>query len=108
MKRHFVLAVLVFATCATTVRAQYMITGVGTAPCAQWVAARRDRNAGGFEQWVVGFLSGVGFAKSSEGIDPLRTMNAEGAWNWVDGYCRDHPIGNIAEAAGAFAQAHPR
>jgi len=35
-------------------------------------------------------------------------MNAEGAWNWIDGYCRDHPIGNIAEAAGAFAQAHPR
>jgi hypothetical protein len=107
MKRCFVLAILGLATSATAVHAEYMITGVGTAPCAQWVSARHDQKSGAFEQWVVGFLTGVGFAKSNEGVDPLRTMNAEGAWNWIDGYCREHPIGNISEAAGAFAQAHP-
>ena len=108
MWRYFILITLACAIIATAARAEYMITGVGTAPCAQWIAARHSHNAGGFEQWVVGFLSGVGFAKSNEGVDPLRTMNAEGAWTWIDGYCRDHPIGNVAEAAGAFAEAHPR
>ena len=35
----------------------FTIIGQGTASCGTWTSARRDREALGYEQWVVGFLS---------------------------------------------------
>jgi len=91
----------------TAVRAQkYMLMGQGTRSCGAW---REDRQAGplaafGEKSWVVGFLSGVGYTGIA---NPLNRVDADGVFAWIDNYCQARPLKSIAEAAGAFVNAHP-
>jgi hypothetical protein len=65
------LVVLTAALVAGHAEAKYSAIGLGNASCGTWGAARRDRRATGYEQWVVGFLSGIGYEGATGGADPL-------------------------------------
>jgi hypothetical protein len=100
-------AVVIAVTLTLTGSAEaYTVAGLGTASCGTWTAARRDRNAWGFEQWALGFLSGIGYAGAAQD-DPLYGTDADGVWGWFDNYCRAHPVVTLSNAAKAFDQAHP-
>lgn len=87
----------------------YSFIGQGGASCGTWIAVRRERAASGFEQWILGFLSGVGAEGNVVGsqTNPLNGIDADAVWAWMDNYCRDHPLGQIIEAAEAFVVEHP-
>lgn len=78
--------------------------GQGTASCGKWTVARGDRQAFGFEQWTLGFLSGA-VILGPTGLDPLKGVNAQAVFTWMDKCCRIHPLEPIAAAARAFAGA---
>jgi hypothetical protein len=91
---------------------KYISGGLGTASCGAWTAARRDRQALGYEQWLLGFLSGFADLAASDcpcpaKMDPLRGVDAQGVWAWIDNFCRAHPLDEGLEAGEAFAAAHP-
>lgn len=85
----------------------YNMIGVGAVSCGTWMAARRDRMAVVFEQWILGFLSGAGAVGADRGIDPANRMDGDAVRAWVDDYCHAHPLDNLAAAGGAFLRAHP-
>lgn len=90
--------------------ASYMLIGQGNQSCGTWTAARRERNALGHEQWVVGFLSGVGYMGLTGGglpYNPLRGVDADAVWAWIDNYCSARPLDRIKDAAVAFMFEHP-
>jgi hypothetical protein len=81
--------------------------GVGTGSCGTWTAARRDRRALLYEQWILGFLSGEGAASAvlADGRDnPLNGMDAEGVWAWIDTYCQVHPLDQISRGGQKLGQ----
>lgn len=80
--------------------------GLGTASCGAWTSARRDREARGYEQWVLGFLSGIGYAADEE-EDPLQGTDSDGVWAWMDNYCQANALAKIVDAGKAFDQARP-
>jgi hypothetical protein len=114
MRRLLAGAVLILAVSALGVAAQegkVRILGSGSASCGVWTAARHDKHAGGFEQWVLGYASGVGSGSHASGrqdVNPLLGVDAQGVLAWIDNYCRDHPLEMVVDAANAFVAAHPR
>jgi hypothetical protein len=92
------LVVVLMNGAADAAEGKYSIIGVGTGSCGTWTAARRDRRALLYEQWILGFLSGEGAASAvlADGSDnPLNGMDAEGVWAWIDTYCQVHPLDQI-------------
>jgi len=101
------MVVAVAIAAANAQEGMYYALGLGNSSCGTWTAARRERQAFGFEQWILGFLSGVGFQGGERGIDPLNGVDAQAVWGWTDNYCQAHPLETIALAGAAFAHAHP-
>jgi hypothetical protein len=84
------------------------IGGMGSQSCGTWTAGRRDRQALGSEQWILGFLSGIGYVSLvPNGTNPLEGTDAKGVWAWVDNYCQTHPLDPIITAGIKFVGAHP-
>ena len=105
-----VLAALILAAVLVTTGAgegETVVGGVGTETCASWIVARRDHQAFGYEQWLLGYLSGVGDVHSAR-LDPLNGIDVAAVWAWVDVYCAAHPLDHIVRAGEAFVDAHPR
>jgi hypothetical protein len=86
----------------------YQAIGLGTSSCGTWTAMRQNRQAFGFEQWILGYLSGVSFLGGPSGIIPLDGVDAEAVLGWIDNYCRAHPLAVIAQAGAVFVAEHPR
>lgn len=106
-KRFAAFAAIAIMLMAGPADAQFQLIGSGLTSCGGWTAARRDRQAGGYEQWIVGFLSGIGYQGDIEGANPLNGLDAYAVWAWTDNYCAAHPLETIFEAATAFSRAHP-
>jgi hypothetical protein len=107
MLRFLLSITLAVALASSAEASNYAIAGGGLSSCAAWTAARRDRRAIGFEEWVTGFLSGFGDIAASVPIpemDPLRGLNTQTVWAWVDDYCHAHPLEKIVDAAEALAR----
>jgi hypothetical protein len=106
-------AVLVTALTSSSGEAadNYTAAGLGAVSCGAWTAARRDRQAGDVEQWILGFLTGMADLAASVPVqskmDPLSGVDAEAVWAWVDNFCRAHPLEKVVRAGEAFATAHP-
>jgi hypothetical protein len=112
-----VLAVILMTGATEAGAETYVSAGSGTLSCGSWTADRREYNTGGRvtqgsqeaqqeSAWVLGFLSGIGFIHNN-GDDPMDGVDSQGVWAWIDNYCKAHPIVSIADAAGAFYNAHP-
>jgi hypothetical protein len=84
-----------------------VVGGVGTEACASWIVARRDHQAFGYEQWLLGYLSGVGDVHTAR-LDPLNGIAVDEIWAWVDHYCQAHPLDHIVRAGEAFVDTHPQ
>jgi hypothetical protein len=102
--RFLLLAALTLAL-MTEAKAEYTAIGVGTSSCGSWTAYRRNREAFGFEQWILGFLSGAGF-EGTDGTDPLNNTDADAVWAWMDNYCLAHPLDKIMNAGATFVTVH--
>lgn len=102
-----VAALLAAALMSGAAGPETVVGGVGTEICAGWVVARRDHQAFGYEQWLLGYLSGVGDVHSA-GLDPLNAMSVDAVWAWMDAYCAAHPLDHIVRAGEAFVDAHSR
>jgi hypothetical protein len=83
------------------------IIGEGLQSCGAWTTARTNQSDSEKAAWVLGYLSGIGFSGSQLGLAPLHDMDGETVLAWIDTYCRTHPASLIANAGGAFVQAHP-
>jgi hypothetical protein len=110
--RFFLMSAVLIAGLITGVirarAADFDAIGLGMGSCGAWTQARHDRQAFGYEQWVVGFLSGIGFKGIQFGDNPLNQTDAYGVWAWVDNYCHANPLNRIAAAGAAFFAAYPR
>jgi hypothetical protein len=54
-----------------------------------------------FRRWLCGECLGSPFGSPKQhGFSRVTA--------WIDNYCREHPIDNIAGAAKAFVEMHPR
>lgn len=101
------LAVVLAGSAAALDQGNYQAIGLGTSSCGAWIAMRQNRQAFGFEQWILGYLSGAGFMGGPNGTIPLDGVDAQGVLGWVDNYCRAHPLVAVAQAGAAFIAEHP-
>lgn len=102
------LAVAAYPTKAAQPEQPSIYMGAGTSSCGAWTAARQNRLALAYEQWVLGYISGMGEGVNAvEGHpfhwDALKGTDAQGVWAWIDNYCRDHPTKDIRDAASTFS-----
>jgi hypothetical protein len=106
-----VLAVSASGAAAQETQETMAIAGAGGDSCEAWTAARRNRQAFSFEQWVLGYAVGIadGYygASGRKDINPLHGIDVQGVWTWIDNYCHDHPLEKVFDAAYAFVDAHP-
>jgi hypothetical protein len=84
-----------------------IFNGLGVLSCGTWTDARRDRQAFGYEQWVLGFLSGIGYTGWMN-YNPLNGLDANAVLAWIDNFCQAHPLDRISTAASLFVFEHPR
>jgi hypothetical protein len=107
MKRALILSAL-FVLAGVSHASSYHAIGMGLQSCGTWTAYRRNNQALGSEQWLLGFLSGVGYKGEATGNDPMKGLDANAVWGWMDNWCRDHPLSDLADSAAAFNNRHPQ
>jgi hypothetical protein len=77
---------------------QFHVYGPGTLSCGTWLANRGIVNAHlGQLDWVLGFVSAAG---GYNVLGALRKTDSDAVSAWVDNYCREHPLNDLADAAG--------
>jgi len=107
IKHTLVLLILAVFAVAPSSAQEYTAIGLGNSSCGSWTAARRDKVALPYQQWVIGFLSGIGYAKPYAGLDPLKGLDGNAVYAWVDNYCGANPLNDISVAGNSFIWAHP-
>src|SRR5262249_41007980 len=75
----------------------------GLPDCGTWVQARTAAKARVLEAYLLGVLNGAAIGAQLEfwlagGI----LVNREQVYLWMDNYCRNSPLSNIVEGAGAL------
>lgn len=68
----------------------------GMPSCGKWIQFHHDYAKG----WLLGYLSGVASGLEK---DFLRGNDAASFFLWMDKYCREHPLNDLEQGAGALA-----
>ena len=113
-----VLPAVVLPAGSAVAASSYKAIGSGNLSCGSWTSARTQVQGGGdqsakwleltYSDWVLGFLSGVGYAGAANNQDPVQGLDAKAVEAWLDQYCQTHPLKDLADAAVAFVDEHPR
>ena len=74
------------------------ITLIGGVNCAQWASARETKTAGGFQDYLLGFINGLVVLSLKDFWDPIQR---EQVFYWMDKYCAENPLENVM--SGSYA-----
>ncbi len=79
---------------------RYLLIGIGSDTCHQWMTARRVETPKvvEMESWVLGFLTATNVWRANTG-DVTAGMETDQIFKWMDRYCKDHPKDRVGEAA---------
>lgn len=100
--RLFVFALSV-ALLSTTPAAAWWVSGHGSLQCGEWLEGRKGNslNTLGASTWLQGFLSGYNFSLDTQVGRDVKYQSIEA---FVDKYCRENPLGKVADAAVSLVE----
>ena len=71
------------------------ITLIGEVNCAQWASARETKTAGGFQDYLLGFINGLAIGSENDFWVYPNRIEREQVFYWMDQYCAENPLENV-------------